>query len=566
MFKVLLCVPPDYDHHFPPLGTPALCAFLKKNGIAASQVDLNILYREFLVARIEGAGVTVSQKRTLLKPLLKKFFSENLKSRYYSPYFLREGRGVFSDLPYDNNTNTSFHFTEELLSSPHLFRYLKDENENTFYQFFQNSDFIEDLGKENIDLLGISITSPSQVIPSLTLGQLVKTCLPQVHVNIGGQWVTLFRQALQSHKEFYRYFDSMAVFEGETPLFHLAQALDGGRDLSKIPNVLTQETGTSAVLDPKGENMDLLPCPDFDGLPLALYDESHHGQMSLTFETSRGCYWSKCAYCVDLPLPKPSYRAKDAALVVRDIAELQKKHGVRMLLLGDPGMSPRQMSEVSRSILNEKIDVAWWCMARLDPGFTPEIFKMAKAAGLVKVNFGFESASDRVCDLLDKGNSRARSERIIRDCSASGIEVDLQTIVGLPTETLDDALDTVDFLIKNRDHISAVTFNNYYVTPANHVYNQPQKYGLILKNDESRPFRFFVPFDNPKGLGRDEAYFVQQVYYSLLRKREKPEVTVPLKMGAQQRPQKSNEWRVRLNLCGESAMLADSSGVDLAAC
>jgi hypothetical protein len=54
MFNVFLCIPQDYDHNFPPLGTPALCAFLKQKGIDASQTDLNLKYRDL------KTGLTIS--------------------------------------------------------------------------------------------------------------------------------------------------------------------------------------------------------------------------------------------------------------------------------------------------------------------------------------------------------------------------------------------------------------------------------------------------------------------------------------------------------------------------
>ncbi|MFH0940411.1 MAG: radical SAM protein [Candidatus Omnitrophota bacterium] len=553
--KVLLCIPPDYDRYFPPLGTAALCGFLKARGIAVTQVDLNLGYRDFLAGRIQGVPGGLTEKRLLLKHILKKFFSENLKGRYYSSLLLRGGSASFADLPYDNNTNSSFHFTERLLSSLHLWLYLEDGGENTFLQFYQDEGILSFLNKEEIGLLGISIISPSQAIAGLTLGLFVKKNLPNIHVNIGGQWPTLFRRSLQENKGLFKCFDSMTVFEGETPLFCLSEALTAKRDISKIPNVITKNSGPEAIIDHRGEDMDLLPAPDFGGLPLGLYDESRDESISLTFETSRGCYWSKCAYCVDLPLPKPAYRRKDARLVVRDIKMLQEKYQAKMLLLGDPGMSPRQMLEVSRELLNSKVDIAWWVMARLDPGFTPEIFRFAHRAGLKKINFGFESGSDAICDLLGKGNRRERSGRVIKDCAQAGIEVDLQTILGLPRETFEHSLETIDFLIRNKEYITAVTFNIFYLTPENYVYRDPQKYGIAYNKNDELPFRFFIPFDNPQGMSRDEAHLAQHIYYSL---RGKVQNKGPAAVLAQSTPAPGpfvSQEAAQINLCGESTSL-----------
>lgn len=519
MFKVLLCIPPDYDYNFPPLGTPVLSAFLKQRDIETVQVDLNLKYRDFLTEHICGSSINLQQKRFLLKIILKKFFAERLKDRYYSELLPRDNDGISPYLPYDNNTNSSFYFTERLLSSEYLWRYLEDRGENTFYQFYEEDNFLRFLEKEDIKLIGISIISPSQAIAALTLGFLVKKYLPHIHVSIGGQWPTLYRTALSQKKELFRCFDSITVFEGETPLYKLAMLLKTKRDLS-IPNIILKDSEPDTNPHYTEEDLNLFPCPDFDGLPLDDYTGSQDGETSLTFETSRGCYWSRCAYCVDLPLPKPSYRRKQPELVIEDIKQLRQRYNAQYLLLSDPGLSPRQMLETSQKILNEGIEINWWCMARLDNGFNRRIFELARKAGLKKINFGFESASDHICQLLNKGNKRERSSRIIRDCFEAGIEVDLQTMLGLPMETFTDGLETVDFLITHKEYISRVTFNIYYLTPANFIYQEPERYGIEYDRDPSLPFRFFIQFKNLYGMSEDEAYLLEKIYYSLLRSPE----------------------------------------------
>jgi radical SAM superfamily enzyme YgiQ (UPF0313 family) len=515
MFKVFLCIPPDYDINYPPLGTPALCAFLKQKGVDACQADLNLKYRDFLSGHIRDQGLLGPQKNLVLKPLLKKFFSEYLKDRYYSDLLEREDDGLGVGLSYDNNTNSSFAFTERLLSSSHLGRYLEDKEENTFLQYYLQEGMSHFLEKEKVGLLGISLISPSQVIAGLTLGLLVKQQLPHVHVNIGGPWPTLFRRELMKRKDFFEYFDSVTVFEGETPLWRLAATLSTSKKID-IPNVITRDGEDDFSLTRTEEDLDALPPPDFDGLPLEKYEgNSENGAITATFETSRGCYWAKCAYCVDLPLPKPTYRRKDPRLVVRDMQTLKDKYGIKTLMFGDPGLSARQMLEISKEILKEKLDIQWWTMARLDPGFNRETFEVAARAGLKQVNFGFECASDRLCGSLNKGNKCSTSLCVIRECSACGIVTGLQTMLGLPQETWEEGLETINFLVTHKDNIATVAFNVYYVTPANYVYQDPKKYGLEIEVDPMLPFRFFIPFKNPKGLSRTEAQLLENLYYSL---------------------------------------------------
>jgi radical SAM superfamily enzyme YgiQ (UPF0313 family) len=516
MRRIILSIPPDYDRNFPPLGTPALAAFLEDNGVGCAQIDLNIGYRDFLAKGLNVPGGTAPAAwNFLLHAALNKFFTENCSGRYYSQMLERDNASELPRLPYDNNTNSSFHFCERLLSSEYLWRYLEDDTENTFLRFYKEIDIAALVKAGKTRLFCISVTSPTQALASLTLGLLLKKTFPDIHVNIGGQWATLFRRQILERKDLFRCFDSIIAFEGESALLGLARAVESGRDVPDMRNIFTRDFAVSAVERPAEEDMDLLPCPNFLGLPLEKYDGSADGDVSLTYETSRGCYWSKCAYCVDLPLPKPSYRAKDPRLVARDVETLIRRHSATYLLFGDPGLSPRQMIGISRAILSSGARIRWWTMARLDPGFTPEVFGLAKKAGLSQVNFGFESSNDHVCDLLDKGNRRERSSRVIKDCAGAGISVDLQTMLALPGEKFEDALDTVDFLVAHKKYISHVTFNTYYLTPFNHVYNDPARYGIEYDKELALPFAFFIPFRNAKGMDPARAELVEKICYSL---------------------------------------------------
>jgi radical SAM superfamily enzyme YgiQ (UPF0313 family) len=485
-----------------------------------------------------------------LEPLLNKFFTRNLKDRYYSEFLPRDSDGIFPQLPYSNNTNSSFYFCERLISSEKLWRYLADKDENPFYQFYLECGIISILEKEDIDLLGLSVISPSQVIASLTLGFLVKKRLPHIHVTIGGQWPTLYRDAILKKKELFKCFDSVIVFDGESSLYELTKRLEAGQSISSIPNLLVCDSVPGASLTRVEEDMDKMPCPDFDGLALKNYDGSQDGRISLTYETSRGCYWSKCAYCVDLPLPKPAYRTKNAALVVNDMKELKRRYNAGYLLFGDPGLSPRQMREISMKIIEGRVEMEWWTMARLDPGFDRPLFELAYAAGLRQINFGFESASDRICELLDKGNKRARSSRIIRECSEAGIKVDLQTMVGLPGESFEDAMETIDFLVSHKEFITHVTFNTYYLTPSNSVYMNPAKYGIEYENAPQLPFRFFIPFKNKNGMGMDWASQMEKIYYSLINNDSDNDPSIASRLSG-----KMSEGYVELALIGESCRM-----------
>ena len=493
MLKTLLVIPPKYGIDYPPLGTPALLGYLKSKGVTAEQVDWNMEY-------------------------CSSFESENIDRSNANPYFHLLPDKPVSELPYGDNTYSSYFFTERLLSSPLLFQFINDPKENSFHRFILEKKLIDDIIKWKIGILGLSIISPSQVLFSFTLGHLLKKSGLNIYIVIGGQWVSLYRKEILKRKDFMAFFDTAIFFDGETPLFKLIHELSNGGNLSSIPNLIYRKDSNFVISNSHSvERLNNLPSPDFDGLPLNKYKTASNGKVSLTFETSRECYWNKCVYCVDLPHPKQGYRVKSPALVVRDIKNLLDKYPLKELIISDPAISPNQMMRISREIIKETIKVSWWCWTRLDKHFTKEIFELAKKAGCRSVSFGMESANQRLLDLVQKGVNLDTAKRVLKNCHEAGIEAQLQMMVGLPTETKEEALETISFLIENRNILHQVTFNVYYFTPGCLVYENPAKYGIIPQ-DDILPFQFFIDFHSVNSISKKEAYSLIYLYNKLMGK------------------------------------------------
>lgn len=483
-----MVIPPKYGIDYPPLATPSLLGYLKSKGVQAKQVDWNIEYRLSLD-------------------------SENEDKIVDSPYSDLLPNKPAYDLPYDDNSFTSFHFTERLLASPLLSRFMNDLENNPFQRFILENKLIERIKEYGPGLVGLSIISPSQVIFSFTLGHLLKHFNPGIHLVIGGQWVSLYRKEILKRKDFTDFFDSAIFFEGETPLFKLISELSRSGSLENVPNLIYKDKSEFVLSQHHSvEKLDELAGPDFAGLDLNRYKTAAEGKVTLTFETSRECYWNKCAYCVDLPHPKQGYRARNPRLVVEHLRDLLEKYPINSLILSDPAMSPNQLMGISQEIIKNGLRLSWWCFARLDQGFTKETFLLAKEAGCSAVSFGLETASQRLLDFIQKGLDLDIAKRVLLDCDHAGLNAQLQMMLGLPTETLQDALETINFLVENREIIQQVTFNVYYLTPGCLIHDNPADYG-ILPDKDHLPFQFFLDFSQSTGgLSKKEAYSLIRLY------------------------------------------------------
>jgi radical SAM superfamily enzyme YgiQ (UPF0313 family) len=172
--------------------------------------------------------------------------------------------------------------------------------------------------------------------------------------------------------------------------------------------------------------------------------------------TSRGCP-HHCIYCYT---PRAFNRRVCFHSVDRVIEEIKwiRRKGVRRLWFADPNISFKsaRLIELLDRILEEGLEPEMWLQTRADL-VTPSLMKKMKQAGVHTIAFGLESASERVMAKLDKHVSIQKVADAIRMAQNENIEVELFTMFGLPYETFDDALQTLDFVKKNNVKIMGNT-------------------------------------------------------------------------------------------------------------
>lgn len=527
-FKTLLLIPPKYEVDFPPLGTPALAGFLKSRGKFVAQMDANHAYHLHFMNKLEMPHKDEQPrafKLYALRLFLNSFFvSKEDSDVYYAPLL----KNCFAEASYNDWTDSSYHFAENLLDSEFLRCFLEDEKENTFLQYYRDSRLGEHIVEQGINLLGISVIGPSQVIATLTLAKYLKMNFAKApKIVVGGQWCTLFHSSFVERNDFTDFVDFHIRGEGETPLLSLIQYLEGERPVEDAANLSFAKNGQWQVTaHHTKENLRELPAPDFDGLPLREYDSFGSSKIHLTYETSRECYWNRCTYCVDLPMPHEGYRAKPVAIVLKEIKELKDKYHFDALVISDPAIAPSRLRDISQGLIDRGERIPFWCFGRLEKNFTKEIFETAKKAGCYVVNFGMETANQRIMDFVDKGTQLSEVGRIIKDCAGAGVHVALQMIMRLPTETFMEGLETVIYLINHRAWIQQATFNIYYCTPGSLMFNDPFRFKIRILPNQPR-FRFFHVFEmeDPNSMAYDEAQRLIALYKTLIKK-DKPSLSL----------------------------------------
>ncbi len=481
---IYLVFPSSWHPSQPYLSLPALKAFLHKNGIEdVVQRDLAIELLDHLCTWEKTQPLyekTLNQIRQLTsQPTLSEFEREKLnklkEAEEIIPALMHEIDGAkmslrnedFYDVerymeslkiidvwldnilaPYfpsqltviGSQTRFSPYSSQEIINS-----FSKPE-ENYFYDLYKEH-YIPSIAKEDIDILGVSITSVEQVVPGLTFAYLMKEARPDIHITIGGSVFTKLVDRLEKGSPLFKFVDSFIVHEGETPLLNLVQQLRGEGDLSKVPNLIYENEGKVVVNRPFAkEDLNLLPTPDFDGMPFDLYFAP---ERVLPVMGSRGCYWERCAFC-SIPFDHMDFHVRYAENVVQDFKNLQEKYGCNYFFFTDEALPINFLKSFAEKIVEENVKVQWTGELKFEKSLLRgNRLEMLYRSGLRKLIFGLESYNQRVLDCMDKGVELEVIDGTVKQCMDIGIAMHFYLICGFPTETREEVLDTLNFVLDN---------------------------------------------------------------------------------------------------------------------
>ncbi len=199
---------------------------------------------------------------------------------------------------------------------------------------------------------------------------------------------------------------------------------------------------------PASKTMDDLPTPAYDLVDLDRYVAEWrrvHGYASIQFMTSRGCPFS-CAWCAR-PIFGRRYRQYGPSRAVDEIQHLAERYGIDHLWLFDDTFVVRRewVEAFCEEIAARGVRVRWECLARVDL-VDHDLLALMRRAGCERINFGFESGSQRVLDGMKKGTTVADARRVAAAMHTLGIAMGGYVLMGYPGEEWDDIEKTIELI------------------------------------------------------------------------------------------------------------------------
>ena len=350
------------------------------------------------------------------------------------------------------------------------------------------------------DLIGVSCMF-SQDWPEIRrMIEMARRRFPGVPIVAGGEHITATAAfTLDSTPEV----DACVIGEGEETIVELAAALECGASFDAIPGLrlraekaapghrLPMHSGADTTLSTGSRtrirNLDEVPWPAWDLVPLDHYLDHGLGYgvdrgRSMPMIATRGCPY-QCTFCSNPEMWTTRWYARDPEQVLDEIQAYQDRYGATNFDFYDLTAIVKRswIIQFTNRILERKMKFTWQLPSGTrSEAIDEEVSRLLYASGCRNMSYAPESGSPEVLKRIKKVVNLDRLEASVAGAVGAGLNVKLNVIMGLPTESRSELGETVRFLTRmGRSGVHDVSVSLFSPYPGSELYHQLRESGRI---------------------------------------------------------------------------------------
>lgn len=320
-------------------------------------------------------------------------------------------------------------------------------------------DHFEELVRQkDLGVVGITMMS-CDFEPAMKAAEIIKRAKPSAKIVVGGPHPSILPGEFENDNRV----DFIHIGEGEISFPELITDLESGKKRERIVKGIQPNLDDIPFAD-----RELFDCPEEPFVP---YLEPPF----VTVIAGRGCIYN-CNYCqpAERMIFGRGVRRRSVANVIAELKELQAKFKFNSMMIHDDCLTEDKDWVMSFAREYRKPPLGQPFVAQSRPDLickNSEMVKELKKAGLLLFIVGFESGSNRILKFLRKGTTVEQNIEAAEICRRNKIKIWANYMLGLPTETKEEQIETLEMLKKIKPYHSSPA----YYTP--HPGSDLFKYG-----------------------------------------------------------------------------------------
>ncbi|GHO88867.1 B12-binding domain-containing radical SAM protein [Dictyobacter formicarum] len=351
---------------------------------------------------------------------------------------------------------------------------------NPFALYF-DGPFTEMIQRCQWDLVGLSVNYASQLPFALCMSKLIRKLCPQTVICMGGTEISDDLKFLTDPSRIWELFsdcDALVGGEGETALVDILDAIARQEPLpAQRPGILLPGACEAPEqLAVRYENLATLAEPRYD---IWNWQQYWIPEPVVLYSPTRGCYWNKCTFCdygLNTTSPTSPSRARPLEQAIQEIQHISSF--ARTIYFSVDAMSPSYLRRLSHAIQENHLVIRWGAELRLERAFMKDLASALKQAGCVAISFGYESGSQRVLNMINKGVNLQQVPGVLQELAHVGIGVQMMGFIGFPGETAEEAYATFEFLRQYREYWTLAGIGNFILTKGSIVAKRFQDFAI----------------------------------------------------------------------------------------
>ena len=360
-------------------------------------------------------------------------------------------------------------FQEPSLSSKVLINNMLDNSKNPYLGFLGKYVFrhLDKLCPKMIWING------QPKLSSLAIAGYLKQEHPNIFVGVryhSSEYFSLNKidDLLLGNTDLFSLVDCVVLDDSRNTCFQVERAIcDGNGSLADCPNIIYIDRSSQSIRRTHIQKVTYSFDECINRRLAADYSKVNYISPStvanLRLNPNTACYWNKCTFCA-INKKYKFIQNQETETFDKKINYIEDciKDGVKYIWFEDEAIPPDQLDRFADLLLHRGIAIYWQVRSRIDTNFTTALATKLYHAGLREIRFGLESANIRILGLMNKfpeSITLDTVENIVKIFTEIGIHVHFPMIVGFPTETTQERIETYIFLKKLREKYVRVSYN-----------------------------------------------------------------------------------------------------------